>query len=363
MTRGASRPRPPARGSGGVARASAGPWRASTLAVAAAAALSVWTLDPTSHVEHVRRPAGASALRAPGHCPLGVAWDPGGRCLQTRLRAVPAQRQGSGPPGRNTDRVGVGGRRWALIVLGRPARGGGARHCGAVGGWPSAYARWSPAPDGARLIAATPSSLFRVWETRAWTCERWTDVPGRCQAACWSPDGCTLFFATLCEPTIFYLKFRPPPDDGRPIGGGAATAVAAVDLSEVVVDDDGEKTTVGGAVRDMAWDESGERLAVMFRGEDQRFVAVFRTRVRPVVDVTPCGLVGGEPGESPRAIAFRPGFQKGALLTVCWSSGRVSFVPMFFVSSAAMAQGGRIPSPGGATNGGLRHRTALFTTE
>ena len=30
-----------------------------------------------------------------------------------------------------------------------------------------------------RLLTATPSPLFRVWETRCFTCERWSNLAGR----------------------------------------------------------------------------------------------------------------------------------------------------------------------------------------
>ena len=38
--------------------------------------------------------------------------------------------------------------------------------------------RW--APCGTHLFAATTSSLFRVWETRNWTCEKWSNMSNRC---------------------------------------------------------------------------------------------------------------------------------------------------------------------------------------
>ena len=39
---------------------------------------------------------------------------------------------------------------------------------------------WSP--DGLRVLAASTSSVFRVWETQAWTCDKWTNASSRCQA-------------------------------------------------------------------------------------------------------------------------------------------------------------------------------------
>ncbi len=41
--------------------------------------------------------------------------------------------------------------------------------------------RWSP--DGARVFAGCKSSLFRVWETLQWSCEKWTNSNGRCKVS------------------------------------------------------------------------------------------------------------------------------------------------------------------------------------
>ncbi len=38
---------------------------------------------------------------------------------------------------------------------------------------------WSP--DGGRVFAGYRTSLFRVWETLKWSCEKWTNSTGRCK--------------------------------------------------------------------------------------------------------------------------------------------------------------------------------------
>ena len=38
---------------------------------------------------------------------------------------------------------------------------------------------WSP--DGGRVFAGCRTSLFRVWETLKWSCEKWTNSTGRCK--------------------------------------------------------------------------------------------------------------------------------------------------------------------------------------
>lgn len=45
------------------------------------------------------------------------------------------------------------------------------------------------------------------------------------------------------------------------------------------------------------------------------------------------GFLRGEQSAEPQLIAFHPCFQKGALLTVCWSTGTISHIPFFFLST------------------------------
>ncbi|XP_041038451.1 aladin-like [Carcharodon carcharias] len=87
----------------------------------------------------------------------------------------------------------------------------------------------------------------------------------------------------------------------------------------------------------MVWDPSGERLAVILKGDSCSpnsvpIIAVFKTRIRPVFELLPCGFVQGEINSSPQFISFHPNFPKGALLTVGWSTGRISNIPFYFVS-------------------------------
>jgi len=65
---------------------------------------------------------------------------------------------------------------------------------------------WSP--DERNVFAATPSSLFRVWETQSWTCDKWSNLAGACQAACWSRDGKILVFSVANESALYSLQFQ-----------------------------------------------------------------------------------------------------------------------------------------------------------
>ncbi|XP_048477110.1 aladin [Rhincodon typus] len=89
----------------------------------------------------------------------------------------------------------------------------------------------------------------------------------------------------------------------------------------------------------MVWDPSGERLAVITKGDpcSRPIIAVFKTRLRPIFELLPCGFVHGEGDSSPQFISFHPNFSKGALLTVGWSSGRVSHIPFCFIRNQTLA--------------------------
>uniref|UniRef100_A0A7N8Y2D4 Achalasia, adrenocortical insufficiency, alacrimia n=1 Tax=Mastacembelus armatus TaxID=205130 RepID=A0A7N8Y2D4_9TELE len=150
-----------------------------------------------------------------------------------------------------------------------------------VGGGGVTFLSWSP--DGSHVLASTPSALFRVWETRMWTCERWPCVKGRCQSGCWSPDGSRLLFTVQEETVIYALTF---------------TDTTGLSLYRVT-----------------------------------SLSCFSSTRTNPIFELLPCGFVQGEPGAEPRLMQFHPNFQHGALLTVCWSTGRITHVPFYFVST------------------------------
>ncbi|XP_030640588.1 aladin [Chanos chanos] len=292
------------------------PLCASALAVACHTCLLVWHVDPTSL--STRPSSGcAQALSHPGHSPVtSIAWSPSGSLL---VSASPA----------DTAMMVWDVAAETCVPLQR------------VGGGGVTLISWSP--DGGRVLAATPSALFRVWETRMWTCERWPCLKGRCQSGCWSPDGSRLLFSVQGETVIYALTFTDAP------GGSKAAAVVA-DLSATTFSDG--DITVGGEVQSLAWDPSGERLAVLLKGDPQSsshpsIIAVFKTRTSPVFELLPCGFVRGEAGAEPRLMQFHPHFQHGALLTVCWSNGRISHVPFYFsrAGGSRSGLGGSPPIP------------------
>ncbi|XP_033104095.1 aladin-like [Anneissia japonica] len=283
---------------------------ASVLAVACKTCILIWRVDPSSLFT---RPAASAAhvLSYQGHGPVtSLAWDPRGELLASASPSDTAMLIWDVAKG-------------SCTVL-RRFGGGGVSHL-----------RW--APDGQRLFAATPSQMFRVWETKTWQCERWTHLNGRCQAACWSPDGRILLFATENEPIIYSLTFNK--ESTTDAIGGSKAAVVCADLSESTYEIDGDEVIrVGGLVQDMTWSATGERLAVSFKPNENddnqtNLVALFNVRQKQLLELIPIGFVQGEGNQVLQLISFEPTFNQGALLTLVWQDGRVTYVPLFFLSS------------------------------
>ncbi|XP_029450944.1 aladin isoform X2 [Rhinatrema bivittatum] len=287
------------------------PLCASVLAVACQSCILVWHVDPTSL--STRPSSGcAQVLSYPGHSPItSLAWSPGGEML---LSASPV----------DTSMLVWDVSTENCVPLQR------------VGGGGVTYLAWSP--DGSKVLAATPSSVFRVWEAQMWTCERWPTLKGRCQTGCWSPDGSRLLFAVQGESLIYSLSFAEHDGELQGEVGGAKTATVVADLSETTFEMEDKTVRIGGEVHSMCWDPSGERLAVVIKKDpviegSRTVLAVFRTRNSPVFELLPCGFIQGEKEADPQLMSFHPCFRKGALLSVCWSTGRVTHVPFYFINA------------------------------
>ncbi|XP_058497867.1 aladin isoform X2 [Solea solea] len=287
------------------------PLCASALAVACQNCLLVWHVDPCSL--STRPSSGcAQVLSHPGHSPVtSIAWSPSGSLL---VSASPVDT--------------------AVMIWDVAAESGVPLQ--RVGGGGVTFLSWSP--DGSHVLASTPSALFRVWETRMWTCERWPCVKGRCQSGCWSPDGSRLLFTVQGETVIYALTFTDTPGIPSSTSKGPQAASVVADLSETTFTTADGDIIVGGEIQSLVWDPRGERLAVLLKGDSQStdrpaIIAVFKTRTSPIFELLPCGFVQGEPDAEPRLMQFHPNFQHGALLTVCWSTGRITHVPFYFLSA------------------------------
>ncbi|XP_072847192.2 aladin isoform X2 [Pogona vitticeps] len=287
------------------------PLCASILAVACHSCVLVWHLDPTSL--STRPSSGcAQVLSHPGHSPVtSLAWAPSGGLL---LSASPVD----------------------TVMLVWDVSTENCIQLQWFGGGGVTYLAWSP--DGSKVLAATPSAVFRVWEVQMWTCEKWPTIKGPCRTGCWSPDGSRLLFTVEGESVIYSLSFLEYSGEQQGQVGGSKTASIVADLSETTFETLYGEERIGGEVHSMVWDPSGERLAVIIRGNrddpgSRTIIAVFRTRNSPVFELLPCGFLQGEDDAEPQLVAFHSCFQKGALLTVCWSTGRISHIPFFFVTA------------------------------
>uniref|UniRef100_A0A3Q4I6R5 Achalasia, adrenocortical insufficiency, alacrimia n=1 Tax=Neolamprologus brichardi TaxID=32507 RepID=A0A3Q4I6R5_NEOBR len=176
--------------------------------------------------------------------------------------------------------------------------------------------------------------------TRMWTCERWPCIKGRCQSGCWSPDGSRLLFTVQGETVIYALTFTNTP--------GPHAAVVVADLSETTFNTPDGDIVVGGEIQSLAWDPRGERLAVLLKG-----ITSLSNSSQPYF------FLSGEPGAEPRLMQFHPNFRHGALLTVCWSSGRITHVPFYFLSASIP----RLGPSGSPTLPHVQERPADFANQ
>uniref|UniRef100_A0A8C8CLG8 Aladin seven-bladed propeller domain-containing protein n=1 Tax=Oncorhynchus tshawytscha TaxID=74940 RepID=A0A8C8CLG8_ONCTS len=204
------------------------------------------------------------------------------------------------------------------------------------------YLSWSP--DGSCVLAATPSYLFRVWETRMWTCERWPCLKGRCQSGSWSPDGSRLLFSVLGETVIYALSFTDTP-------GGPKAATVVADLSETTLNTPDGDMAVGEEIQSLAWDPTGERLGLLLKGQAPSLLSSF-SKLESVF----CHLLSSThfllPVPSGDAEAGRPAMiavfktQINQLSVYCWSNGKITHVPFCFMSPGNPQPGlGGSPSP------------------
>ncbi|GAB5573852.1 coronin-1C isoform X1 [Prionailurus iriomotensis] len=302
------------------------PLSASVLAVACQTCILIWTLDPTSlSTRDLTGPSSgcAQVLSHPGHTPVtSLAWAPSGGRL---LSASPVDA--------------------AILVWDVSTetcvplpwfRGGGVTNL-----------LWSP--DGSKVLATTPSAVFRLggpdvdvrevaYSVRA--------VSERCgESGEMAPDAEYLGQSEEGKNPLEYATLKDK-GEGKGRVGGAKSATIVADLSETTVQ------TPDGEERGNPRVQDGKPV-----------ILLFRTRNSPVFELLPCGVIQGEPGAQAQLIAFHPSFNKGALLSVCWSTGRIAHIPLYFVNAQFPRFSpvfGRTQEPP-AGGGGSIHDLPLFT--
>jgi len=188
------------------------------------------------------------------------------------------------------------------------------------------FLKWSP--SGHYLFQATTTGSFRVWETRNWTCQTWSNLSSYCQSACWSPNGQILIVAVFGESCFYSFGFwkEPPEIDGQ---------FLRCDNTEQynISFPNGQTESVGGAIKEMQWDPTGERLVISFLGNQSgsNLMALYTTSISEELHIIPRGFIRGPiDGYKGEIFSFKPNFDRGALLTTCWLNGWISFVPLYF---------------------------------
>lgn len=194
-------------------------------------------------------------------------------------------------------------------------------------GHPCSLVKWSP--DDSKLFSATVGGVFRVWDTKQWTPERWCVKSGTVQSAAWSPCGLHLLFVTTEDQFIYALKFA-----NEQLFNSAAVPKQALPVADLNNwnDDSSDRDTPAQTRRpqSLAWDPTGKFLAVSFK--DTPDIAIFRSSANYTnLNLSPSATVNGtSPEEFPTQICFQPKPSAGqeALLTIGWSSGRIQYYPM-----------------------------------
>ncbi|KAK0596478.1 hypothetical protein LWI29_016044 [Acer saccharum] len=234
-------------------------------------------------------------LRSPGGEQISaLSWSPDGRypnqCLYSSSFTIWDVAQGLGTPIRR----GLGG----ISML-----------------------KWSPTGD--YFFAAKFDGTFYLWETNTWTSEPWSSTSGFVTGATWDPDGRMMLLAFSGSLTLGSIHFasKPPSLDAH---------LVPVDLPEIV------SLTGSQGIEKIAWDASGERLAVSYKGGDDIYnglIAIYDVRRAQLISVSLIGFIRG-PGDNPKpvAFAFHDEFKQGPLLSVCWSTGFCCTYPLIFRS-------------------------------
>ncbi|KHN38805.1 Aladin [Glycine soja] len=181
--------------------------------------------------------------------------------------------------------------------------------------------KWSPTGD--YFFASKFDGTFYLWETNTWTSEQWSSTSGFVKGATWDPDGRMILLAFSESSTLGSIHFasKPPSLDAH---------LLPVDLPEIL------SLTGSQGIEKIAWDNSGERLAVSFKGGEDIYrglIAVYDTRRTPLISTSLIGFIRG-PGDNPKPISFlfHGKFKQGPLLSVCWSSGFCCTYPLLFRS-------------------------------
>lgn len=202
-------------------------------------------------------------------------------------------------------------------------------------------ARFSP--NGFKLFTADLAETFRVWNPINYTSEKWTNLISRCNSAAWSPDESILLFSCHGCSLLYCLKFLANNKQELQVVCDISTIILCDTSSDKCAGslDDTDlnlasipQLTVGGAIQSIAWDLTGQRLAISFKKYENDFsinvVAVFITKFQPAFQILPSGFINDSDNAWPTTMNFKSNFEPGALLSIGWSNARIQHVPFYF---------------------------------
>ncbi|KAK8689019.1 hypothetical protein V6N13_087750 [Hibiscus sabdariffa] len=134
--------------------------------------------------------------------------------------------------------------------------------------------KWSPTGD--YFFSGKFDGTFYLWETNTWNSEPWSSASGFVTGATWDPDGRMVLLAFSKSSKLGSIHFasKPPSLDAH---------LLPVDLPEII------SLTGSQGIEKIAWDASGERLAVSYKGGDDIYkglIAIYDTRRNPLISAS-----------------------------------------------------------------------------
>ncbi|KAJ1938241.1 hypothetical protein FBU59_004502, partial [Linderina macrospora] len=216
-------------------------------------------------------------------------------------------------------------------------------------------------PNGSYVASTHANCQLRLWETEFWHSRVWSDFSANVSPLVWSPDSKSAFFSVVNGSSIFALAvYKKPPT----LEVDISVVSAFEGHATTAADDTTESIRVGGAIRSLALDPTGQRLVVGFDADatssDVTLLAAYLVNTIPLFRaggdsnvLMPLGYIRGPnwgkqqklnadsqslpslKAEKPAAtckkrvrvglpaptwFGFAPNFEPGALLAVAWAS-------------------------------------------
>lgn len=174
---------------------------------------------------------------------------------------------------------------------------------GAAGSFSMAWSR-----DGSFLVSGG-ASTFVIWDTKTWSAQKWTCPSGIIQDICWHKS--SLYFFVSVFGVAMYHNFQIKPD---------------LEIRGLLIGDYAGSFGLPFEAKAMAWSPCGRRIAIAFKGKS--LVGIVESS--SMNKMYALGFIHGvdeDFGEA-EVIEFKPYYKKGALLTIVWNCGKISFIPM-----------------------------------